>query len=112
MATILTPIEDALVGLTDSELHALKRACNGWPQIAPGLLAWIEGACDWESNRRGGHHYGRLPPEAARDPSEDHVSVSAALMLRATFDSGSSPAVLRLLDALLALLTGGGGAKH
>ena len=108
MATNLKPIENALAGLADSELRALKRACSGAPQIAPRLLAWIKGACDWESCRRGGRHYELLPPGAANDPSEGQVRVSAALMLRATFDSGSSPAVLHLLDALLALLSGSG----
>ena len=106
MATDLTPIEDALTGLTDSDIQALKSACDGAPQIAPGLLAWIKSACDWEWYRRRGHRLGLLPPEATVDPSEDKVSVSAALMLRAAFDSGNSPAVLRLLDALLPVLTG------
>jgi hypothetical protein len=111
MATNLKPIENALAGLTHSELRALKRACSGAPQIAPRLLAWIKGACDWESYRRAGRHCRLLPPEAAIDPSEDEDSVTAGLMLRATFDSGNSPAVLRLLDALLALLSGS-GPKH
>ena len=39
--TDLTPIRDALEGLTDVELKALAIATNDCPQIAPGLLAWI-----------------------------------------------------------------------
>lgn len=57
MKTDLTAIEDTLAGLTDIELHALKVASNEVPQIATGLLAWIEGACDWELNRRPGFDY-------------------------------------------------------
>jgi hypothetical protein len=33
---------------------------------------------DWELNRRAGHDYEPLPPEAAIDPSEDAVSIDAA----------------------------------
>ena len=36
----------ALAEHTDGELHALIDATNGVPQTAPGLLAWIEAACD------------------------------------------------------------------
>jgi hypothetical protein len=46
-------------------------------QIAPGLLAWIDSACDWEPNRRCGFDYELQPPEAAIDPSEDAVSIDA-----------------------------------
>jgi hypothetical protein len=38
----------ALAELSDAELHALIDATYNVPQIAPGLLAWIEHACDWE----------------------------------------------------------------
>ena len=58
----------ALPDLTDAELHALIAASNGVPPVAYGLLVWIEGACDWELNRRAGHDYELLPPEAAIDP--------------------------------------------
>ena len=63
--TDLTAVRGALEQLTDVELHALIVATNETPQIAPRLLAWIEGACDWEINRRVGRHYQLLPPEAA-----------------------------------------------
>ena len=46
METDLTPAKDALEELTDIELRALIVASNDVTQIAPGLLAWIEGACD------------------------------------------------------------------
>jgi hypothetical protein len=74
------------------------------------LLVWIEGACDWELNRRVGHEYELLPPEAAIDPSEDAVSIDAAIAMRATF-AKDSPAVLAFFDALVELLTGV-GRKH
>ena len=67
----------ALAELSDAEIHALIAATNGVPPIAYGLLVWIEGACDWELNRRAGHDYELLPPEAAIDPSEDAVRSSA-----------------------------------
>jgi hypothetical protein len=73
----LTSTKAALAELTDAELHALIAAANGAPQIAYGLLVWIEGACDWELYRRAGHDYELLPPEAAIDPSEDAVSIDA-----------------------------------
>jgi hypothetical protein len=49
-------------------------ASNEAPPIAYGLLAWIEGACDWELNRRRGFDYTVQPPEAAIDSSvRDYV---------------------------------------
>jgi hypothetical protein len=67
---------------------ALINAANGVPPVAYGLLVWIEGACDWELNRRAGvRHAGivRTGPLA--------------------------PGALKFFDALAALLTGG-GQKH
>jgi hypothetical protein len=53
----LTTVKAALADITladisDVELAALITATYGVPQSAPGLLAWIDGACDWELNRR------------------------------------------------------------
>lgn len=45
----LTTIKAILAEPTDAELLALIDAAHKAPQIAPGLLAWIDGACDWES---------------------------------------------------------------
>ena len=109
MTTNLTPIEAALAGLTDVELHALIAASNNAPPVAYGLLVWIEGACDWEINRRVGQDYELLPPEAAIDPSEDAVSIEATYAMRASFAaSDMAPAALKFFDALAALLTGEG----
>jgi hypothetical protein len=107
MDTELTAIKAALAEISDTELAALIAATYGVPQTAPGLLAWIDGACDWELNRRRGFDYPLLPPEAAIDPSEDEVSINAALVLRDQF-ARDSPAVREFFDALVELLTGGG----
>ena len=110
MDTDLTAVKGALAVLTDAELHALVAASNAAPPIAYGLLVWIEGACDWELDRRAGHDYELLPPEAAIDPSEDSVSISGAIVLRDQF-AKDSPAVRAFFDALVDLLTGS-GRKH
>jgi hypothetical protein len=107
MQTDLTPIKTTLDDLTYTELHALIAASNGAPPIAYGLLVWIEGACDWELNRRAGHDYELLPQEAAIDPSEDAVSIDAAIALRGTF-ARASPAGFAFFDVLVALTTGAG----
>ena len=107
MDTDLTAIKATLANLTDVELHALVAATNGVPPVAYGLLVWIEGACDWELNRRAGHDYELLPPEAAIDPSEDAVSIDAAMAMRGTF-APDSTAVLALFDELVDLLIGSG----
>jgi hypothetical protein len=109
MATDLTSAKEALEALTDIELQALAIATEDAPQVAPGLLAWIDGACHWEMNRRVGRDYELQPPEAAIDPSEDAVSIDATNAMRGSFaSSGFAPAALTFFDALLKLLTGDG----
>jgi len=104
--TNLRHIEEALAGLTDAELLALKLASNNAPQVAPGLLAWMEGACDWELHRRHGFDYALQPPEATIDPSEDAVSTRRMQcdrplppMIKTTARSRSSTRWLRCLPA-------------
>jgi len=63
-----------------------------------------------ELNHRAGHVYELLPPEAAFDPSEDAVSIDAAIAMRAMF-AQDSPAARAYFDALVGLLTGS-GEKH
>ena len=71
---------------------------------------------DWRGGKRRGSAGGGAifqplqPPEAAIDPSEDAVSISAAMVLREQF-AQDSPAVLAFFDALVELLTGS-GRKH
>jgi hypothetical protein len=87
----LDPVATALAELRDAELRALIDATNGVPQVAPSLLAWIEGACDWELNRRADLDYQLQPPEAAIPPDEDAVSIDVALAMRATFAQDGGP---------------------
>jgi len=105
--TDLTAIKAALAEISDTELAALIAATYGVPQTAPGLLAWIDGACDWELNRRRDFDYPLQPPEAAIDPSEDAVSIAAAMVLRDQFAQDST-AVLAFFNELVELLTGDG----
>jgi hypothetical protein len=108
MTIDLTVVKNALEELTDIELQALATATDEAPQIAPGLIAWIDGACHWEMNRRTGRDYGLQPPEAATDPSEDAASINAVDAMRESFaSSGFAPAALKFFDALLKLLSGG-----
>ena len=113
LVTDLTVVRDALEGLTDPEFHALIVTTNESPQIAPGLLAWIKGACNWEVNRRTGRHNQLLPPDAAIDPTEDAVSIQAIYAMRASFASSDfAPAALKFFDVLLKLLTEAGRKQH
>ena len=103
----LNPVAAALAELTDTELHALIDATNGLPQTAPGLLAWIEGACDWELNRRHGQDYELQMPATAIPPDEDAASMYAAMTMRSMFaQDNRAPAMLALLHAIVELLTG------
>jgi hypothetical protein len=98
----LKSIVGALAELTDAELYALLAASKGVPKASNALLVWIEGACDWELNRRAGRHYDLLLPVGAIRPSEDAANIDAAHSLRAMFAaSGSAPAVLRLFDVVV-----------
>jgi hypothetical protein len=107
MDTGLQIIVAALAELTDTELHALIDATNRSPQTAPGLMAWIEAACDWELNRRRGYDYPLQLGDAAFLPEEDAVRIGAAIGMRSTFPQDRpAPAVLALLHAIVELLTG------
>ena len=106
MDTDLRAIKAALAQVTDTELRALIDATSGVTQTAPGLLAWIDSACEWELNRRRGYDYELQPPEAAIPPEEDAVSIAATMMMRETLAQDSG-AVRALFDALVELLTGG-----
>ena len=99
MDTTLIAIKAALADLSDTELTALIDATYKAPQIAPGLLAWIDGTCDWELNRRRGFDYPLQPPEDAIHPSEDAVSIDAAMAMRAMF-AEESPTVPLFLNQI------------
>ena len=66
-------------------------AANVVPQIAPGLLAWIEGTADWELNRRWGLDDTLLPPEAAITPEDASVSIDATVIIKAQFAQDPRP---------------------
>ena len=103
----LTAIKAALAEVSDTELAALITATYGVPQTAPGLMAWIEHASDWEQHRRRDFDFPLQPPEAAIDPSEDELNINAAIVLRDQFAEDST-AALAFFDALVELLTGAG----
>ena len=42
----LQPIATALADVADTDLRGLIEASNDVEQIAPGLLVWLEAACD------------------------------------------------------------------
>lgn len=54
MTADLQPIAAALAALTDDELGALHNTIEHSPPMAPGLLAYLEHACDQEQWRREG----------------------------------------------------------
>jgi len=58
-------------------------------------------------NHRRDFDYPLQPPEAAIDPSEDEVSINAAIVLRDQFAQGS-PAVRAFFDGLVEILIGDG----
>lgn len=106
MDRALHAVAAALAELDDAELHALIAATNRVPQIAPSLLAWIEGACDWELHRRQGLDYELRPPEAEIPSEEVTACVDAANCLRAMFAQGAHGEHV-LFDALADLLNAG-----
>ena len=73
------------------------------PQTAPGVLAWIEHADDWEQHRRREFDYELQLPEAAIPPEEDAVRITTAMIPRDQF-ARDSRAVLARLDALVELV--------
>jgi len=107
MTADLRPIKAALAKCSDEELRAVCAATYIVPQVAPGLLAWLDTACEWELHRRGAFDYELQPPEAAIPPEEDAISIEAAAAMRAAFEHDGTPGVA-LFDELVALLTGEG----
>jgi hypothetical protein len=107
----LQGIKAALAEISEPDLHALIAAATKLerPLPAPGLMAWIETACDWELNGRLGLVYPLLPPEAVIPPEENAASINVAVMLRGMF-SERSLAVRILFDALVMLLSAASGS--
>ena len=104
----MNAVTSALAELTDAELHALIDATNEAPRTAPGLFAWIVGACDWELNRRHGQDYALRSPAVAIPPEEGAASIYAAMTMRSMFaQDNRASATLALLHAIVELLSGG-----
>ena len=108
-AADLHGVKAALAAMTDSELNTLSETIYKVPQVAPGLLAWIDSACIWQFRQRNGHDEELQPPEGTIPPEEEAVSVEAAIALRVRF--ADQPAVRALFDALVEVLTGGDERK-
>lgn len=102
-------IED-LADLDDGDLVALIDGRTPPRRSSPDLLAWIEGAADWQQNRRQGLSFPLRPPEAAIEPTEHAAVIGGALLLRASLAEDGRPVAV-LLDAIVRLLTGGERSK-
>ena len=104
MTTDLSPFFAALAELDERTLVTLYAAANNSPHFAPGLLAWIEHACEWELNRRrGGLDFPLLPPESVIEMIEHAVDLETTAALRIRFASEVGPdthAMTRLMDAI------------
>lgn len=74
-----------LAALSNRNLHGLRVALDGSPNVVPGLLAWLEHAVGWEIDRRAGLVYQLLGPHAAIDDSEIDQSLIALAVLAACF---------------------------
>ena len=75
----------ALASNRDDELHALRAAIESSPGMVPGLLAWVDGATDWEINRRAGFDYELLGPIRAIEDEEIDRSLVTLAVLSAQF---------------------------
>ena len=82
MDAVIDPVVAALASVDDGELDALIAATYDVPQTALGLFAWIDGAREWELNRRDAFDSRLPPPKSATDPSEDAFSTDAAIVMR------------------------------
>jgi hypothetical protein len=105
MDTDLVTIKAAFAKLTHSELSALVWAANNFPQVTPGLLRWLEAACNWELHRRVGVEYELQSPEAVMPPGEAAASINATNAIKAMFGKGAG-GVRALLDALIHVMHG------
>lgn len=75
----------ALATISDRDLCGLRAAIDGSGDLVPGLLAWLDAAVDWETNRRAGMFYPLLGPRAAIDDTETDASLLTLAILAAYF---------------------------
>ncbi len=110
MTHSLALIRSALAAIPDPELGALLDA-TGHPQsIAPGLIAYLEHACDWEQSRRRGWNFALSGPLDAVDDDEIGASFIALAIIAAATDG--HPHVGALLDAVGVALHGESATVH
>ena len=83
-------LSSALAALSDRALLALRAGIVDTPDAvaAPGLIAFMEHAVDWEADRRTGRHYPLQGPRAAIDDGEVDVSLVALAVLAEKFREG------------------------
>src|ERR1700719_4730508 len=98
METDISPIVAALGHLSDAELRILIKYTYKAPQIAPGFLAWLDFACEWEEHQRRNACVELLPPQSAIPPDEHAVSIAAAAVLCQQF--ANVPTLAALLGAI------------
>jgi hypothetical protein len=106
----LSPIVAALADLSDADLRALIRCTCKAPQLAPGFMAWLDTACDWEERRCRDARFRLAPPESAIPPEEDAMSIAGAVVLRQRF--ADMPAAAALFGAIADVLAGAGVKRH
>ena len=100
----LEGIRAACAAIPDALLVGLQGAADESPHLAPGLLAFVSHACDWELDRRRGRAYSLNGPHAAIPPEEMGASFATLAVLLATFGTetpvgGLLAAVGEALDA-------------
>jgi hypothetical protein len=67
--------------IPDRDLDGRRATIGGAPNGAPGLLAWLEHAVDWEIARRASRFHPRQGPRAAIDDTEVDGSLLTLTML-------------------------------
>jgi len=103
----LSDLTRTLAVIPREGLYGLRAAIDGSPHFAPGLLAWLEHAVDWEINRREGRSYRLQGPRAAIDDSEIEHSLITLAMLAGQFRDSPLPegvSVAPFLDVAAAIL--------
>ena len=88
-------------------LDSLRAAIDSSPAFAPGLLAWLSHAVEWEIDRRAGRSYRLQGPRAAIDDCEIDQSLVALAMLAGHFRASPLPegvSIAQFLEVATAIL--------
>ncbi len=110
MGDELDAIRAALAAIPEGELAALQAVAEDGPQFAPGLVAFLAHACDWELRRRHGHRFMLNAPNAAIPPEEMGQTFAAVAVLLTAF--GDRPRVAALIEATSDALAADPPAVH